>query len=277
MAPPGSVGRRGCAVGAVDDRAGARPRNVCVVEAVEGTTTERAILVVDVGGSHVKVLASGESQPRRAASGPSLTPSEMVAAALAAAHGWRFDVVSVGIPAPVHGGRVVAEPFNLGKGWVGFDFERAFGRPTKVVNDAAMQAIGSYEGGTMLFLGLGTGLGSALVVAGIVEPMEIGHLPFKKGTFEDYLGERGRRRLGDKRWRKVVTQAVEELRDALEPDSIVLGGGNAARLEEPPANARLGANPNAFEGGFRLWDAGAPAALPVELAARRTAPPAAAD
>ena len=161
---------------------------------------ERAVLAVDVGGSHVKVLVSGETERRRAPSGPALTPAEMVAVALQAAEGWRWDVVSVGVPAPVHAGRVVSEPFNLGTGWVGFDFEAAFGSPTRVMNDAAMQALGSYEGGTMLFLGLGTGLGSALIADGIVEPMEIGHLPFKKRTFEDYLGERGRKKLGRKRW-----------------------------------------------------------------------------
>jgi polyphosphate glucokinase len=214
---------------------------------------ERAVLAVDVGGSHVKVLVSGETDRRRVASGPALTPSEMVAAAIGLAEGWRWDVVSVGVPAPVHHGAVVLEPFNLGKGWVGFDFEAAFAAPTRVMNDAAMQALGSYEGGTMLFLGLGTGLGSALVAGGIVEPMEIAHLPFKKRTFEDYLGERGRARLGMKRWRKVVAEAVEQLTLAFEPDSIVLGGGNAAKLDQLPPRARLGSNNNAFIGGFRIW------------------------
>jgi polyphosphate glucokinase len=214
---------------------------------------ERAVLVVDVGGSHIKVLVSGEAESRRAPSGPTLTPTEMVVAALGAADGWRWDVVSVGVPAPVHGGRVISEPFNLGKGWVGFDFEAAFGAPTRVLNDAALQALGSYEGGTMLFLGLGTGLGSALIADGIVEPMEIGHLPFKKRTFEDYLGERGRKKLGRKRWQKLVAEAVERLSAALEPDDIVLGGGNAAKLDQLPPKARLGSNSNAFTGGFRIW------------------------
>ena len=218
---------------------------------------EQAVLAVDVGGSHVKVLASGESERRRAPSGPTLTPSEMVAAAVGLAEGWRWDVVSVGVPAPVHRGSVVVEPFNLGRGWVGFDFEAAFEAPTRVMNDAAMQALGSYEGGTMLFLGLGTGLGSALVAGGVVEPMEIAHLPFKKRTFEDYLGERGRVRLGMKRWRNVVAEAVEQLAMAFEPDSIVLGGGNAAKLDHLPPNARLGSNNNAFIGGFRIWQADA--------------------
>ena len=216
---------------------------------------KRTVLAVDVGGSHVKVLVNGEAESRRAPSGPTLTPAEIVAAALKTVDGWRWDAVSVGVPAPVHGGRVVSEPVNLGKGWVGFDFEKAFGAPTKVMNDAAMQALGSYEGGTMLFLGLGTGLGTALIVDGIVEPMEIGHLPFKKRTFEDYLSERGRKKLGSKRWQKLVAEAVAHLSAALEPDYVVLGGGNAARLTKLPPNARLGSNSNAFTGGFRLWQA----------------------
>ncbi len=215
----------------------------------------RTVLAVDVGGSHVKVLVSGETQSRRAPSGPTLTPAEMVEAALGAAEGWRWDVVSVGVPMPVHRDRVIAEPFNLGKGWVGFDFEAGFGVPTKVINDAAMQALGSYEGsGTMFFLGLGTGLGSALVADGVVLPMELGHLPFKKRTFEDYLGQRGRKRYGKKRWRKLVAEAVEYLSAALEPDTIVLGGGNAKKLRQLPSNAQLGSNSNAFTGGFRMWE-----------------------
>jgi len=214
---------------------------------------QRAVLAVDVGGSHVKVLASGESESRRAVSGPTLTAPAMVAAALGAAKGWHWDVVTVGIPAPVHAGRVVSEPVNLGKGWVGFDFEAAFGVPTKVMNDAAMQALGSYEGGTMLFLGLGTGLGTALIADGHIEPMEIGHLPFKKHTYEDYVGERGRLKRGNKRWRELVAEAVAELSAALEPDSVVIGGGNAVKLRELPPKTRLGDNANAFSGGFRAW------------------------
>ena len=227
---------------------------------------KQAVLAVDVGGSHVKVLVSGETESRRAASGPTLTSSEMVAAAVGAADGWKWDVVAVGIPAPVHGGKVVSEPFNLGKGWVGFDFANAFGVPAKVMNDAAMQALGSYEGGTMLFLGLGTGLGSTLIVDGVVEPMEIGHLPFKKRTYEDYVGERGRERLGKKRWQKAVTEAVASLTAALEPDYVVLGGGNAVKLDVLPPNARLGSNSNAFTGGFRSWDKDAPAVPPAAAA-----------
>jgi polyphosphate glucokinase len=214
---------------------------------------ERAVLAVDVGGSHVKVLVSGETESRRELSGPTLTPQEMTVAALKAAAGWHWDVVTVGVPAPVHGGRVVSDPFNLGKGWVGFDFEGAFGAPTKVMNDAAMQALGSYDGGTMLFLGLGTGLGTALIADGIIEPMEIGHLPFKKRTFEDYLGDQGRRKRGNKRWQALVAEAVERLDAALEPDSIVIGGGNSTKLATLPPKAKLGNNANAFTGGFRVW------------------------
>jgi polyphosphate glucokinase len=167
---------------------------------------------------------------------------------------WSFDAVSIGIPAAIRDGSPVLEPVNLGKGWVGFDFEKAFGVPTKVVNDAAMQALGSYEGGKMLFLGLGTGLGSTLVVDGVVVPMELGHLPFRKATFEDYVGQRGRDELGKKKWEKAVAETVARLTAALEPDYVVLGGGNAKRLSTLPSNARLGRNDNAFAGAFRLWD-----------------------
>ena len=212
------------------------------------------MLVVDVGGSHIKVLATGEHESRRADSGPDFTAAQMVEAALSLAADWAWDGVSVGVPSPVHGGRVLAEPVNLGTGWVGFDYEGGFGKPTKVVNDAAMQALGSYEGGRMLFLGLGTGFGSALVANGFVQPMELGHLPYKKGTFEDYVGTAGLEKRGKKRWRLDVTDAVAKLSAALEPDYVVLGGGNSKKLDALPPNARLGANENAFTGGFRLWD-----------------------
>ena len=211
------------------------------------------VLAVDVGGQHVKVLVTGETEPRQAVSGPKMTAAEMVAAVKKLAEGWSFDVVSVGIPSPVHGGRVVNDPVNLGKGWAGFDYAAAFGKPTKLINDAAMQALGSYEGGTMLFLGLGTGLGTALVVDGIVEPMELGHLPYKEATYEDYVGEAARLEVGDTKWERRVHTVVEALSAAMEPDYVVLGGGNARRLETLPPNARLGDNRNAFEGGFRLW------------------------
>jgi predicted NBD/HSP70 family sugar kinase len=167
---------------------------------------------------------------------------------------WAYDVVSVGVPAPIEKGRVASEPVNLGRGWVGFDFEAAFGKPTKVANDAAMQALGSYEGGKMLFLGLGTGLGSALIDDGKLEPLELGHLPFRKTTYEDYVGQAGRKRLGNKKWRAAVAKTIEELTAAIEPDYVVLGGGNVKELGELPAGVRLGENTNAFLGGFRLWD-----------------------
>jgi len=213
-----------------------------------------SVLVVDVGGSHIKVLATGEHESRRADSGPDFTAAQMVEGALSLAADWAWDVVSVGVPSPVHGGRVLVEPVNLGTGWVGFDYEGGFGKPTKVVNDAAMQALGSYEGGRMLFLGLGTGFGSALIANGFVQPMELGHLPYKKGTFEDYVGTAGLEKRGKKRWRLDVTDAVAKLSAALEPDYVVLGGGNSKKLDALPPNARLGANENAFTGGFRLWD-----------------------
>jgi polyphosphate glucokinase len=215
---------------------------------------ERVVLAVDVGGSHVKALTSNQRERRRFASGRSLTAEEMVTGTLAAVTGWSWDAVSVGIPAPVRGGKVIAEPVNLGEGWVGFDYEGAFGKPTEVVNDAVMQAVGSYRGGRMLFLGLGTGLGSTMIVDGVIEPLELGHLPFRKKTFEDYVGERGLKKLGKKKWRQAVFAAVEQLSAAMEPDEIVLGGGGVAELDELPDGCRRGENENAFLGGFRLWD-----------------------
>ena len=212
-----------------------------------------AVLAVDVGGSHVKLLVNGGSERRRFVSGKKLTAAQMVEGVLEQAAELDYSVVSVGIPAPVVGGRVAHEPVNLGKGWVAFDYEAAFGKPTKIVNDAAMQALGGYTGGRMLFLGLGTGLGSTMIVDGKLEPMELGHLPFRKATFEDYVGERGRDRLGEKRWRKAVLETIERLAAALEPEYVVLGGGNAKRIGELPAICRLGANEDAFLGGFRLW------------------------
>lgn len=227
---------------------------------------EQKILAVDVGGSHVKLLLSGGDQEvRRFESGPNLGPKEMVERIVALTEDWPYGVVSVGIPAPVHGGRVVADPVNLGPGWIGFDFPKAFGKPTKVVNDAAMQALGSYEGGKMLFLGLGTGLGTALVIDGVVEPMELAHLPFRKATFEDYVGERGLERFGKKKWRAAVAETVDRLAAALAADYVVLGGGNTKKLGDLPANARLGANANAFVGGFRLWDPATNPLRPAQL------------
>jgi polyphosphate glucokinase len=222
----------------------------------------QSVLVVDVGGSHVKVLLSGADERRRADSGPDFTAAQMVAAVLELAEGWEWDVASIGIPSPVYGGRVVADPVNLGAGWAGFNYEAAMGRPTKVVNDAAMQAIGSYEGGKLLFLGLGTGLGSALVDNGRVEPMELGHLPYRKSTFEEHVNEAALERHGKKRWRKEVLEVIVTLVAALEPDYTVIGGGNARELKELPPNTRLGDNENAFLGGFRLWDPNSPAHIP---------------
>jgi polyphosphate glucokinase len=217
-----------------------------------------AVLVVDVGGSNVKVLATGEPARRRAPSGPRMTGKQMVATARKLAEGWEWEAVSLGVPAPVRSGQVVADPVNLGAGWAGFDFAAAFGKPTKVVNDAAMQALGSYEGGKMLFLGLGTGLGSALVVDGRVAPMELGHLPYRSGTFEEYVGEDSLKRRGVRRWREHVAATLAALVAALQPEYVVLGGGNADKLKVLPPETRLGANGNAFVGGFRLWDPDAP-------------------
>jgi polyphosphate glucokinase len=214
----------------------------------------RIVLAVDVGGSHVKVLLSSGGERRRFDSGPDLTPQELVEGVTALTRDWAYDVISVGVPTPVKKGRIVSEPVHLGRGWVGFDFEAAFGKPTRVVNDAAMQALGSYEGGKMLFLGLGTGLGSAMILDGVLAPMELGHLPFRKATYEDYVGERGLERLGKRRWRKVVAEVVELFVAALEPDYVVLGGGNADKVQELPPNTRLGDNRNAFLGGFRVWE-----------------------
>jgi len=212
------------------------------------------VLVIDIGGTHVKTLATGQTEPRRFASGPALTAARMVSGVRKLVRGWTYDAVAIGYPGVVARGRPIVEPRNLAKGWVGFDYRAAFGRPVKIMNDAAMQALGSYKGGVMLFLGLGTGLGSALVVDGIVEPMELAHLPYRKGTFEDYLGLRGLEKRGKKKWRKHVAAAVEGLVAALEPDDVVLGGGNAKRLKELPSGCRLGDNGNAFLGGFRLWE-----------------------
>ncbi len=213
------------------------------------------ILVIDVGGTHVKVLATGHKQRVEIPSGPELTPAKMVAALKKATVGWKYDAVSIGYPGPVAHGRPLAEPHNLGHGWIGFDFKKAFGhRPIRMINDAAMQALGSYKGGRMLFLGLGTGLGSALIVDNFVEPMELAHLPYKKGrTYEDYLGLAGLKRQGKKKWRRHVNDVVQQLKSALQADYVVLGGGNARLLKKLPPGARLGDNANAFEGGYRLW------------------------
>jgi len=211
------------------------------------------ILVVAVGGSHVKILATGQREPRKFVSGPGLTPRQMVAGVKQLARGWKYDAIAMGYPGPVRRGRPVAEPHNLGRGWVRFDYRAAFRVPVRIINDAAMQAMGSYRGGRMLFLGLGTGLGSTLIADGVVLPLELGHLPYKKGTFEDYVGQRGLDRRGKKKWRHHVADAVARLTAALEPDDVVLGGGNVRKLKALPAGCRAGDNANAFVGGFRLW------------------------
>ena len=211
------------------------------------------VLVIDVGGTHVKILASGERVKREIDSGPNLTARQMVSSVKKLADGWEYDVVSIGYPGPVVHDRPAAEPHNLGKGWMGFNFAAAFKLPTKVINDAAMQALGSYRGGKMLFLGLGTGLGSAMIVDGIVQPMELAHLPYKKRTYEDYVGARALEELGRKAWRKQIEDVVQALVAALQPEDVVLGGGNAQKLKRLPPLCRLGDNANAFKGGFRMW------------------------
>jgi polyphosphate glucokinase len=212
------------------------------------------VLVVDVGGSNVKILATGQTKPRKFPSGPELTAKQMVNRVKKLAGGWKYDVVSIGYPGPVLRNRPLAEPYNLGTGWLGFDFGAAFEHRVKIVNDAAMQALGSYKRGKMLFLGLGTGLGSAMIVNGILEPMELGHLPYKKGTYEDYLGIRGLQKRGKKKWRRNVADVAGRLVAALEPDDVVLGGGNVRKLKDLPKGCRIGDNSNAFRGGFRLWE-----------------------
>jgi polyphosphate glucokinase len=211
------------------------------------------VLAIDVGGTHVKILATDQKTPHNFISGPKMTAEQMVSAVKKLAAGWNYEAVSIGYPGPVLHGQILHEPYNLGRGWVKFDFKKAFGCPVKVINDAAMQALGSYKGGSMLFLGLGTGLGSAMIVNGLLEPMELGHLPYRKTTYEDYIGIRGLKRFGKKKWRKYVADVVERLAVALEPDDIVLGGGNVKQLQELPKGCRQGDNANAFVGGFRLW------------------------
>ena len=214
------------------------------------------VLAVDIGGTNVKILATGQTEPRKFPSGPTLTPAKMVEGVKKLAEGWKYDVVTLGYPGPVIRNRPVSDPHNLAAGWIGFDFDKAFGCPVKMINDAAMQALGGYKAGKLLFLGLGTGLGSAMIVDGIVEPMELSHLPYKKATFEDYVGVRALEKSGKKKWRRDVADVVARLIAAMEPDDVVLGGGNVKMLKELPEGCRVGANANAFEGGFRLWSHG---------------------
>jgi len=215
---------------------------------------EKIVLAIDIGGSHVKILSSAGGAERRADSGPGLTPQQMTDAVKKLAEGLSYDVISMGYPGPVNHNRPLTDPANLGKGWTGYDFAAQFGKPVKVVNDALMQAIGSYEGGRMLFIGLGTGLGAAMIVDNVAQPMELAHLPYKNGkSFEDYVGERGLEKRGKKKWRKYVFDVVDRLRAAMQPDYVVIGGGNVDKLDELPADSRRGDNTRAFEGGFRLW------------------------
>ena len=209
--------------------------------------------MADIGGTNVKLLVTGETEPRKLKSGPKLTPELMMSGIKQLIPDWEYDAVSIGYPGPVLDGRPVSDPRNLGSSWVGFDFSAAFGRPVKIMNDAAMQAIGSYQSGKMLFLGLGTGLGAAMIIDGLVEPMELGHLHYKKGTYEDYVGQRGLERNGKKQWRLDVADVVGHLIAALQPSDTVIGGGNVCKLKELPPRCRAGENANAFEGGFRLW------------------------
>jgi polyphosphate glucokinase len=219
----------------------------------------KRVLVIDIGGKSVKILASGHTVRRSFPSGPKLTPKGMVSGVKKLAADWAYDVVAIGYPGQVLQGRPVAEPRNLGRGWVGFDFAGALGRPVKIVNDATMQAIGSYRGGKMLFLGLGTGLGSTLIVDGVIAPMELGHLPYKKGTYEDYVGRAGLERFGKTKWRRHIADVMSRLIAAFEPDETVIGGGNVKKLAALPPRVRAGDNANALRGGFRLWQETDPA------------------
>lgn len=236
------------------------PKKAAPKPAAKAPAHPKHILSVDIGGTHVKILLSGlpTTAERKFDAGPTLTPSEMVKQVLEVAKDWTFDAVSMGYPGPVLHGQPVREPANLGKGWVGFDYKGAFGKPLKIINDASMQALGSYSGGKMLFLGLGTGLGTALIVDGIIEPLELAHLPYRKKTYEDYVGLRGLEKLGKKKWRREVVAVIGQLLAALQADSVVLGGGNAkffaGHESELPAHVTLGANTNAFVGGFLLWN-----------------------
>lgn len=219
-----------------------------------GKRVSQEVLVIDVGGTHVKLLAGGRRLPLKFDSGPRMTPAKLVEQIKKLTTEWKYDAVSLGYPGLVVHGRIASEPHNLAAGWVGFDFKRAFKKPVKIINDAAMQALGDYRGGRILFVGLGTGMGSAMIVDGDLEPMELGHLPYKKGrSYEDYAGARGLRRLGKKKWNKHVLGIIGVLRAALEPDRVIIGGGNAKLLKRLPSGVVIGDNAKAFAGGFRLW------------------------
>jgi polyphosphate glucokinase len=218
------------------------------------TPKKLVVLVIDVGGTHVKILMTGQKEPLKIPSGPTMTATKMISVVKKATRTWKYDCVAIGYPGPIINGRPLREPHNLGGGWMGFDFRKAFGCPVKIINDASMQALGSYQGKRMLFLGLGTGLGSAMITDGVLEPMELAHLGYKNGkTYEDYLGLRGLEKMGKKKWRRQVFKITEKLKAALEADYVVLGGGNAKKLKDLPPGTRLGSNENAFIGGFRMW------------------------
>jgi polyphosphate glucokinase len=220
-----------------------------------GGSMNKKVLVLDVGGTHVKVRMTGQKKPIPIPSGPEMSAARMVADVKRVTAGWKYDAVSIGYPGPVVHGQPAEEPHNLGAGWKRFDFEKAFGKPVRVVNDAAMQALGGYQGGRMLFLGLGTGLGSAMVVDGVVEPLELAHLPYRKGrTYEDYLGIRGRKRLGLRKWTRHVFEVVALLKHGLQADYVLLGGGDTKKLKHVPPGVKVGTNEHAFVGGLRLWD-----------------------
>jgi polyphosphate glucokinase len=214
------------------------------------------ILVIDVGGNNVKMLATGQTQPRRFPSGDALGPEHLVKGVFETVSDWAYDAVTIGFPAPTNTAGPLKEPINLGQGWLGFDFEKALGKPVRFINDAAMQALGSYQGGKMLFLGLGTGLGTTMIADDVILPMELGHLPYRKATFEDYVGDAGLEKYGKEKWQRRVEDVVARLRAALLPDEIVLGGGNVKKLEHLPDGVRAGDNANAFVGGYRIWESG---------------------
>jgi predicted NBD/HSP70 family sugar kinase len=236
----------------------------------KGPAHPQRILVIDIGGEHVKFRIGPHGAIERFVSGPRMTPARMMRQLRKLTRGRQFDAVSMGYPGVVFHGRIAGEPHNLGRGWVGYNFARAFGKPLRIINDAAMQAIGSYHGGSMLFLGLGTGLGATLIINGVVEPTEVGHMPYKHGrTFEDYVGDRGRKRRGNRKWRKAVRHVIDALKAAFEADYVVLGGGNAVRLKRLPKDVRLGDNRNAFAGGSRIWRARSGFVIAADAVRRR--------
>ncbi|GMQ23765.1 ROK family protein [Algoriphagus sp. oki45] len=212
------------------------------------------VLVIDIGGSNIKLLATGQPERIKIPSGSDFTPNDLIPLVKDATKEWAYEAISIGFPGVVKHGEIAADPVNMGKGWMGFDFQKAFGIPVRIINDAAMQALGSYEGGKLLFMGFGTGLGTAMVFEDLILPLEGGHLPFKQGTFETHVGNAAMKKVGKKKWKELVYQTIEHFRHCFQPDEIVLGGGNSKYLEEIPEKCRLGSNKNAFTGGFRLWE-----------------------